>query len=422
MPLPIRNLPVVQNWDCHVCGDCCKQYIVSITAEERQKIEAHSWAGDEVVAGMPIFRRKGSWWSRQVQLNHRPDGSCVFLSQQGRCRIHEVLGYDAKPLPCRLFPFVMVPVGDHWRVGMRFACPSTAANKGRNIQVHLPALRQFAQTLIAREKLEKLPGLEQRPPPLRAGQRVPWSDLLRFVRVLVELVGNEEDRLELRLRKCVAMAQLCRQARYGRITGGRLEEFLRLVVATVDAETPIDPAQIPAPGWVGRLLFRQAAALFTRKDHGPDRGLAAKGRLALLWAAWRYVRGSGAVPRMHAKMTPATFEEIEATHTELTPEAEKILERYYAIKIESMQFCGAANMGLPFWEGLEVLCLTLPIVLWTMRALKGLSREDACCLALTIVDDHFGYNRVLKTYRQRVSFNLLARTDELTRLIAWYAR
>ena len=40
MSLPIRHLPVLQNWDCHVCGSCCKEYLVTITDEERRRIEA----------------------------------------------------------------------------------------------------------------------------------------------------------------------------------------------------------------------------------------------------------------------------------------------------------------------------------------------------------------------------------------------
>src|SRR5205823_9000165 len=40
MSFPIRHLPVLQNWDCHVCGTCCKEYLVTITDEERKRIEA----------------------------------------------------------------------------------------------------------------------------------------------------------------------------------------------------------------------------------------------------------------------------------------------------------------------------------------------------------------------------------------------
>jgi lysine-N-methylase len=238
----------------------------------------------------------------------------------------------------------------------------------------------------------------------------------------VQIVRERNDPIERRLRKCLALAQLCKQARFDEVKGARLGEFLHMLRISGEAETPADPAQIEAPGLLGRVLFRQALALFTRRDHGPDRGAAQRGRLALLAAAWQFARGRGAVPRLHARMRQTTFEEIEATPNNLTPETEKILERYYAIKLESMQFCGASNFGLPLWEGLEMLCLTLPIILWTARALNDLPREEAICLALNIVDDHFGYNRILKSARQRTSFGILSRTGELIRLIAWYGR
>ena len=35
MPLPVRSLPVIQNWDCHGCSNCCREYEVSVTEEER---------------------------------------------------------------------------------------------------------------------------------------------------------------------------------------------------------------------------------------------------------------------------------------------------------------------------------------------------------------------------------------------------
>src|SRR5436189_5838571 len=115
MPPVIRSLPVLQNWDCHQSGSCCKEYRVPVTEEERKRIEAQGWDRQTDLGGLAPFVRVGSFWKRGYRLNHRPDGSCVFLSEQGRCRIHERFGFAAKPLPCRLFPFVLIPVADHWR-------------------------------------------------------------------------------------------------------------------------------------------------------------------------------------------------------------------------------------------------------------------------------------------------------------------
>src|SRR5262249_20360223 len=157
MSLPVHALPVVQNWDCHVTGSCCKEYRVCISDEERRRIEGQGWDPANDLGGHQPFVRRGPPWNRHHELNHRADGSCVFLGEGGRCPIHERFGYEPKPLPCRLFPFVLIPVADHWRVSLRFACPSAAANKGRALPEHDDDLLDFAKQLVEREKLQPKP-------------------------------------------------------------------------------------------------------------------------------------------------------------------------------------------------------------------------------------------------------------------------
>jgi lysine-N-methylase len=125
---------------------------------------------------------------------------------------------------------------------------------------------------------------------------------------------------------------------------------------------------------------------------------------------------------MHRKIPETTFGQVETATGPLPAEVEAILERYYTIKVESLQFCGAANLRLPVWEGLEVLTLTFPMLMWVMRTMRELPPAVAVTRALTIVDDHFGFNPVLGTLRQRLSFRILSATEQFSRLIAWYAR
>jgi lysine-N-methylase len=423
MAFPLVHLPVLQNWDCHVCGTCCQEYQVAVTDEERQRILDQGWEKDPLFNGVSLFKRGGPWWSRRWILNHRSDASCVFLDEKGRCRIHARFGYETKPLACRLFPFVLVPVADHWRIGIRFACPSAAANKGRPVPAHDDSLKQFAAMLAAREGLTAQPDGSLIPPaPLQSGQPVPWPDLLRFVQALLVILKNGRDPLERRLRKCLLLAELCRERRFKELHDDRLIEFLQVMTASLEDQVPTDPAAVPPPTWVGRVLFRQAAAIYTRKDHGPNRGPAMHGRGSLLRAACRFALGKGPVPQMHRWMPATTFEQIEAATGALPEEAQKILERYYTIKVGALQFCGPAYFGLPFWEGLEALALTYPVLLWVSRAFKDVPRVEAVTRALSIVDDHFGFNRVLATARLRLSFSILARRGEIARLIAWYSR
>jgi lysine-N-methylase len=426
MSVSLHPLPLVQNWDCHTCGDCCREYLVGISPEEQRRIEAQGWEKEPDFQGVPLFLRYGHWWSRRTGLNQHSDGTCVFLSNEGRCRIHERFGPEAKPLPCRLYPFILVPVGNQWRVGLRFACPSAAANRGRRGDAHLDEIRKYVGELVTREGLGETPAAPAKlglaPPPLQGLQRVEWADLERFTAALVAIVRDPRDKLERRLRKCLALARLCRQARFDAIQGGRLKEFFNVITASLDSEVPADPASLPAPGWIGRVLFRQALAIYARKDQGRKRGLSQRGRIALFFAASRFAWGRGPVPKLHALLPDATFEQAEMPAGALPPEAESDLERYYLVKFESMQFCGPTYYHAGFWEGVEALALTYPVIMWLRRLFRHLPAVEALRQALCIADDHYGFNRVLGTMRQRFGFRILARSGELDRLIAWYSR
>jgi lysine-N-methylase len=334
MALPIHHLPVLQNWDCHVCGTCCKEYRVTITEEEKQRIEAQGWDREADLGGHEPFVEHGPRKGHRYRLNHREDDSCVFLSDKGRCRIHERFGYETKPLACRLFPFVLVPVADEWRVGLRFACPSVAHNKGRAISAHNTSLAEFAARLAEREGLSRRPDGSLTPPPhLERRPKVEWPEMLRLVDVLLGLLRNRRDPMERRLRKCLALAGSMRSLRLERLDDRQVRDLVDVLAGTVEQEVPANPMLVPPPSWIGRILFRQAAALYTRKDHGPKRGLPGRGRVVLFLAACRFSRGRGMVPRMHQEIPSITFEELETPRGPLPAEAEEILERYYTLKV-----------------------------------------------------------------------------------------
>jgi lysine-N-methylase len=416
----LRNLAVLQNWDCHSCSNCCREYDVPVTAEERRRIEAQGWVNDPELRGQRLFRGKGLWWRRRYRLAHRKGGGCVFLDTDNRCRIHERFGAQAKPLACRLFPFVLVPAGDHWRVGLRFACPSAAAADGRPLSAHNSELEQLARLLEGQEgrAVAAVP-----PPPLQAGQRVEWRDLLRFVQAVLDLLRDRNSTVERRWRKCLALAAVCRQARFDKLTTNRLSEFLDVVRAGLEDEVPQDPAELPPPGWIGRSLFRQEAAVYSRKDHGQARGPATRGVLSRLGIGLRFALGRHTVPRVNGWLRPGVrFLEMEAPTGALPAVTEEALERYYLVKVESLQFFGPTGLGLPLWDGLETLALTLPLIRWLARGLEAPTPLNAVSQALGIVDDHFGFNRALRARRHRLAVRLLASRGELARLIAWYSR
>ena len=396
MPHPVRSLPVIQNWDCHGCSDCCRTYHVRVTPDEKAAIDGQNWAD---VPEAVVWDAKNA----EFQLNHKPDGACVFLGDDNRCRIHAKFGPLGKPLACRVYPFVPVPCGDHWRAGLRFACPSAAKNEGANFAAHLAEIQRHVADMEV--------GVMPAAPELQPGQNAAWPDLTRFADAVLFLLAKP-DPVERKLRRVLNLARLCRAAKFEAVRGPRLGEFLKLVLPEVNA-LPVEPP----PGWVGRMVFRQLVALYARKDVGLSRGRMAEGGVfGRLAAGWGFARGTGRIPRIHGLIPEGTtFVAAEAPAGPLAPDAEELLSRYYRVKVESMQFCGAANHGLNFWDGLDSLIVAFPATLWLARVLGGdVSR------ALRIVDDNFGYNPLLSRSRQAWAVQLLNAKRELPKLVAWY--
>jgi hypothetical protein len=297
-----------------------------------------------------------------------------------------------------------------------------AASIGRSLDEHGAELGTLADELAVREGLQPRPdGHLTRPPRFDSKQELPWPDLLAVADRILGLLRDRRDAMELRWRKCLALVELLRQTRLDLLAPADRERTLTLLFESA-SHTERDVRAVPEPGPLGRVIFRIIASLYTRKDHGPNQGVVSRGRLALVGAVVRFARGKGVVPRMHRLLPDATFELGEEPRGPLDEQAEAVLERYYAIKFASFQFCGAHSFGLSFLEGLEGLAVTLPLILWLMRLYRDLPRAEAAERAIGIVDDHFGYNPLLGTWRLRLGLRTLARRGELSRLIAWYSR
>ncbi|TXT29579.1 MAG: hypothetical protein FD138_2400 [Planctomycetota bacterium] len=172
------TLPTIQNWSCHNCGGCCRQHAIEVTEEERQRILSQGWAAnDGTPTGDALFERHaGPPWAKHYRLAHQADGACVFLNEQGLCRIHAKFGEAAKPLACRIYPYAFHPAGKQVTVSLRFSCPSVVANRGRSMKQNADEIKQLARAVVPE-------GHERTPPPaLSARERVDWPDLLRLRR------------------------------------------------------------------------------------------------------------------------------------------------------------------------------------------------------------------------------------------------
>ncbi len=82
MPIQLQSLPLIQNWDCHTCGDCCRTLEAVITDEEKHRIEALDLADDPEVAPKPWFApwvgaqeleaEASAWWGLRLFDDRQP--------------------------------------------------------------------------------------------------------------------------------------------------------------------------------------------------------------------------------------------------------------------------------------------------------------------------------------------------------------
>jgi lysine-N-methylase len=257
---------------------------------------------------------------------------------------------------------------------------------------------------------------------MQAGQPLSWSDVCRVVQVLLEMVQDRSDRLERRMRKCLAFARVCSQLPLDGMRGNALSESLQAVKQAVEADMPKSPADVPPPDWLlGRVLFRNLLAIFARRDRATQEVRGLWNRLARVRAGWRFVRGRGPVPRINEFLPEIRFEDVEQS-SPMPVDGDQTLERYYVAKLSSLQFCGPPNFNLPFWAGFESLTLTLPMILWLHRAFAGSAPEQALQHAVQLVDHHFGVDPMLNLPHFRYMQRTIAEHGQLEKLVAWYSR
>ena len=422
--LPLE-LPTIQNWSCHNCGGCCKQHAIEITQEEFARIVKQGWRGQPgFEPGQPMFVwHAGPLWNRRYRLANRADGACVFLDDRGLCRIHSKFGEAAKPFACRVYPYALHPSGKSVTVSLRFSCPSVVANRGRRLIDSQSDLKQI-ERLVVPEGAERTP-----PPYLNARYQLDWPDTLQFVDALDQTLAPSPDNASVlvRLHRALLWINMVGQARFDKVRGPRLTEFLELIFQGASIEIPADFSISQPPSSVARMHFRLLAGQYARKDTSVEVRQGWAGRFRMLRAAWRLFRGTGLVPALQPDLFPVPFETLEQQFGDWPAGTDELWTRYFRVKIQGLHFFGAAYYDIPLVEGFQSLALILPATMWIARWIaasngrRSLNLEDIQ-KALAIADHHHGYSPLWGQYGFRSRVRTLASLDQINKLIAWYAK
>jgi lysine-N-methylase len=434
------QLPVIQNWGCHNCGGCCREHLIEITGEEKQRIEKQGWtAADGISMERPVIQRIAR---NRYRLAHQDDGACVFLDERGLCRIHAKHGEPAKPLACRVYPYAVHPAGPRkLAVSLRFSCPSVVRNLGPSVDSQSAAIGQLSREIVAGKLRDHEPPLIHNAPP-HGIQQSDWPDFHRFLTALDNCVADDAVDLVVRLMRTLAWLDLVEQSQFETIRGAKLDDYLSLVTEASATAQPDNDLPIHRPNRMARIMFRLIAAQYARHDTEALVRGGLSTRLALLTAAMRFTTGFGQVPTLNESASVSQvfgdssdsggarsvrFSDLEAAYGGRRPEIDELLTRYFRVKIQGLHFCGPAQFQTSLLDGFRGLALMYPIVMWLARlraARRGAESIDLADVqaSLATADHNYGYSPALGTRSALRRVSLLTRMNQLTSLLSWYSQ
>jgi lysine-N-methylase len=417
LPIIALNLRE-QRYSCHGCGNCCRDFTVQLREEDLAKLHEQRW---ESKLGEPItIEFRGVQYLRQ-----RDDGSCIFLMDDGRCRVHAEFGFESKPIACQLFPFHLLPTTSGVQMGLNFACQSVLENKGAELRAHMKDLaRQAGLT----------PEVAQRIPPPMLNDRLRATDdevdaiTGRIDRWLRRHDDDADDAVSLnaRLDGLAWVVASLNRAKLENVRGKRFAELLDVLFGALPGELAHHPVE--APTAKQRKMLRRA--VFTRIEDPKLNRMERLGRwrttLSQLARQRRFASGRGPAPRIGMDWPDRVdLRDVErigpARDAEQVAMIDDLMTRYLRAIVLGSRAWGAGYYGWPIVRGLQTLLLNVACMGWLARlhaAGRGessLSIEDVRA-ALGRVDRTHGRAKWLGSSAERLRLIYLQLDDGLRRL------
>jgi lysine-N-methylase len=412
--LPILVLPVrEQRYSCHGCGNCCRDFTVQLRPADIEKLRAQGW---EETLGVPVTTEfRGVTYLRQ-----RDDGACVFLMDDGLCRIHKEHGFAEKPVACQLFPFVLVPNDRRTHIGISFACQSVRENRGAELRSHLEEVHRMSQGVPETR-------LATAPPDLADAMRAKDSE----VDALAQLLDRHLARGDLTMRdRFDGLAWVAASLGRAKLAEVRAKRFTELVQVLVTA-LPDELEHLPLEGALPKQMRLLRQAVYARLEDVQVNQAKARGRLrtvlAQLLASRAFTRGKGRVPAVARGLLDgldfAAIDGVPALSESPDRDAiDQLLSRYARATILGGRAWGAGYYGWTVVRGLQALVLNIACVAWLARALAAKRGRKHATLddvrdALGRIDRHAGRAPWLGSVTERLRLEYFRLDDGLRRIM-----
>jgi len=380
--MPDLHLPPGLRYSCIQCGDCCRSLEVTLTDVEHERLAGHDWTAtqpdythDRTIARHHA-RGKQTWRLRPL-----PNGACRFLTDDGLCRVHAEMGYEAKPFAGRLFPFTFVPTPVGVFVGVRFNCPAVV----RGIGTPLEEQRRDMERLYKEYARVYAPSRAPDPVQFFGRMALGWRDVLRIEDQLRAFLLMDDLPFAMRL-------LACRRLTHGIVRASLASERDAKIGADPDAVLAglaSTAGTIRSPGPTERAMLRLLTSAFLGAVLPSFRELPFHRKLGVrvdrLVGRFRDTLGLGRLrlPGVDARVALRDIARVDARN--LDAASTDMLARYFATKLASQSFFGLAFFGRSFAEGIDFLACTYGVLLRVAAAHAVAAGRDA------VADDDVEY-------------------------------
>ncbi|MFV1968241.1 MAG: YkgJ family cysteine cluster protein [Pirellulaceae bacterium] len=415
MTLPIRILPILERWDCTGCGLCCRGNMVPLDDDDLRKLREQDWDNHPDFLGVRTKVRQGLR-GKSYRLAQRGDGTCVFLMEDGLCRIHKEFGLEAKPLVCQMYPLQLIPLQNNAVLTLRRSCPTAAADRGKLLKTY----RNAAEHLGTRRKLL---AKASRPPKIIEKRRASWEDPLPVMDGIERLLTDDRYPMVRRMVHGLNFCRLLEACRLKRLDSTQLTELVTILLESSYQEASELFRERKPPTRSGAVLFRQCAAEYLRLHPKFIVQETWGQRFRLIPMALKMARGKGTTPQFHPDLPVTTFETLERPLGHLAEEVQRPFNRYFEVNVATRQYAVASKPGWSIIESFRDLALSYSVALWILRLCctdSEPTHQDSIDL-VTLIDRGQGYGPLEGGHHRR-RVDTLARLNQLERLAAWYAR
>ena len=415
MSLPIVLLENEEKWDCHQCGFCCRGSLIPLSNLDAERLQKQKWNEQPEYQRLRIVTGDRAAESG-FRLAHRADGSCVFLNEDGLCRIHSKFGIEAKPTICQTFPLQLISHEHQAVLTIRRACPSAAADLGRGVSNQLA----FIKGLVRDDRLE---AQSKSPPLLKIGEARDWRTMRSVLESVGDLLQDVRYPPVRRLVHALQFASLLQAAKTKRLSDAQIVELARTLAELVPEESKPFFDDLQAPKAYSKILFRIAAIYFARlhPEAGHKSNWAA--RFQLMNTAWTVMRGTGPTPTIDKIFPVATLEALDKPLGVMRPEIYVPLARFMETNSASFMYAISDRQSWSVVDSIRGLALRFPVALWMLRWLAQDRQPTVQDVVQVVValDRSQGFAPLCGTnHRWRLS--MLGANGELERLVVWYAR